>query len=293
MNSKNNPINDQNVITKETENQSVKKECIGIYGLKNKINNKWYVGQSIYSIKSRWSSYKNLQCDSQPKLFNAIVKYGYDNFEKIILEECEAEQLILDSREDYWIRYHNSVENGYNCRYGGANGAFSDEAKQKVKDGCKRKIYSDELRKKLSDGGKKTKGRIVSEETKLKMQIVHKARYENNQSAKTHIQQLAESNKTINRGPVTVETRQKISNASKGKIISERSKEKLSTALLEYYKQNEHNWNGKSHTDDSKAKMAMYIWITDGTQSKRHIRTEPIPVGYKKGRLYKRKLIEP
>jgi group I intron endonuclease len=294
---KNNKMNkqdcDQNDTTKKIKNKSVKKECVGIYGLKNKINGKWYVGQSVRSITDRWSSYKNLQCDSQPKLFNAIVKYGYENFEKIILEECEADQSILDSREDYWIRYHNSVENGYNCRYGGANGSFSDETKQKVKDGCKRKIYSDELRKKLSDGGKKSKGRIVSEKTKLKMQIVHKARYENNQSAKTHIQQLAESNKMINRGPVTAETRQKISNASKGKIISERSKEKLSTALLEYYKQNEHNWNGKSHTDDSKAKMAMYIWITDGTQSKRHIRTEPIPVGYKKGRLYKRKLIEP
>ena len=135
MNSKNNPINDQNVITKETEKQSVKKECIGIYGLKNKINNKWYVGQSIYSIKSRWKEYHRPdRCKGQTKLYKALKKYGIDNFDKIVLEECLPDRQILDSREDYWIRNYDSVENGYNCRYGGANGKMSKESVQKIKD---------------------------------------------------------------------------------------------------------------------------------------------------------------
>lgn len=134
MNSKNNPINDQNVITNETEKQSVKKECIGIYGLRNKINNKWYVGQSIYSIASRWKEYDNPdRCKGQTKLYNALKKYGIDNFDKIILEECLPDRQILDSREDYWIRNYDSVENGYNCRYGGANGKMSKESIQKIK----------------------------------------------------------------------------------------------------------------------------------------------------------------
>lgn len=76
-------------------------------------------------------------------------------------------------------------------------------------------------------------------------------------------------------------------------LRAKEQKDKLSKSLSEHYQTHKHCWNDRSHTDKSKAKMAMYIWITDGTQSKRHIRTEPIPVGYKKGRLYKRKLIDP
>jgi|688.fasta_scaffold36656_10 group I intron endonuclease len=191
---KNNKMNkqdcDQNDTTKKIKNKSVKKECVGIYGLKNKINGKWYVGQSVRSITDRWSSYKNLQCDSQPKLFNAIVKYGYENFEKIILEECEADQSILDSREDYWIRYHNSVENGYNCRYGGANGSFSDETKQKVKDGCKKRNPT-KMFIGRSNGGKKSKGRIVSDSTICNMQIAQKSRFANNPTELLRMQTLS------------------------------------------------------------------------------------------------------
>ena len=34
-----------------------------------------------------------------------------------MIEECTVEQ--LNERETYWITYYNSVENGYNCSYGG------------------------------------------------------------------------------------------------------------------------------------------------------------------------------
>lgn len=180
----------QNDTTSEIKKKSSNAKCCGIYGLKNKTNGKWYVGQSVRSIADRWSSYKNLQCDSQPKLFNAIVKYGYDNFEKIILEECEAEQSILDSREDYWIRYHNSVENGYNCRYGGANGSFSDEAKQKVKDGCEKRNPT-KMFIARSNGGKKSKGRIVADSTICNMQIAQKSRFANNPTELLRMQTLS------------------------------------------------------------------------------------------------------
>lgn len=292
MNSKNNPINDQNVITKETEKQSVKKECIGIYGLKNKINNKWYVGQSAVSIAGRWNEYRRLQCYNQPKLLNALTKYGIDNFDKIILEECSGDQKLLDKREDYWIRHHDSVENGYNCRYGGANGKFSEEAKQRVREGCKKKVYTDELKKKLSENGKKGKGKAKSEETKQKMRESQKRRFIDDPTLSS-IEHMRNMAKIRHSTPVSEETRQKLSRRAKGKIISQEQKDKLSKSLSEHYQTHKHCWNDRSHTDKSKAKMAMYIWITDGTQSKRHIRTEPIPVGYKKGRLYKRKLIEP
>lgn len=174
MNSKNNPINDQNVITNETEKQSVKKECIGIYGLRNKINNKWYVGQSIYSIASRWKVYhKPDRCKGQTKLYNALKKYGIDNFDKIILEECLPDRQILDSREDYWIRNYDSVENGYNCRYGGANGKMSKESIQKIKnwggDPINKKMISEKVSAYFSTHGHNSVGTKHTTSAKLKM----------------------------------------------------------------------------------------------------------------------------
>lgn len=119
MNSENKQEPVPNDTTKTIEKPSAKNVCCGIYGLKNKINGKWYVGQSV-DVIDRWNhAYKRVKCHTQPKIYNALKKYGYDNFEKIILEECDNVDWILDYREMYWIRSLNSVENGYNATYGG------------------------------------------------------------------------------------------------------------------------------------------------------------------------------
>lgn len=84
----------------------------GIYLIENIINNKKYVGQSK-NIYARWSGHR---CDSKVRdlpLYNAMRKYGLENFKFSILEECEVNELA--DREDYWIAYYNSyVPNGYN-----------------------------------------------------------------------------------------------------------------------------------------------------------------------------------
>lgn len=76
------------------------------------INNKKYVGQSK-NVLARWSGHK---CDSKIKdlpLYRAMRKYGLDNFQFTILEECDINSLA--QREDYWINYYNCfIPNGYN-----------------------------------------------------------------------------------------------------------------------------------------------------------------------------------
>jgi len=116
------------------------KKKSGIYGLTNKITNKWYVGQTINDIADRWGDYKRMNCKGQPKLYRALRKYGYENFEKIILEECPADRYILNERETFWILEKNSVKNGYNCNEGGTAATppmlgkkHSEEAKEKIK----------------------------------------------------------------------------------------------------------------------------------------------------------------
>lgn len=104
---------------------------IGIYGLRNKVNDKWYVGQSV-DIGVRWREYRLLRCKSQPKLYNALLKYGYEGFEPQLLEECDVAS--LPNREEHWVKEKDSVKNGYNCKSGGYNGGkHSEETKQKLR----------------------------------------------------------------------------------------------------------------------------------------------------------------
>lgn len=90
---------------------------IGIYKITNKINNKTYIGQSI-NIENRWQQHKinafnfNTHTYNYP-LYRAIRKYGLDNFEFQVLEECNKE--ILTQEEQYYIDYYNSLNP--NCGY--------------------------------------------------------------------------------------------------------------------------------------------------------------------------------
>lgn len=90
---------------------------IGIYKITNKINNKSYIGQSV-NIKRRWRDEVNRSKDVNSveydkPLSRAFRKYGVDNFDFSIIEECPVER--LNERESYWADYYNTyVPNGYN-----------------------------------------------------------------------------------------------------------------------------------------------------------------------------------
>lgn len=112
-----------------------KKYCVYIHI--NKINNKKYVGQT-YNVERRWQNngaeYKNCRY-----FYFAINKYGWDNFEHLILKTN------LDKKEaDYWEKYYINFyktkynENGYNIREGG-NGELAAESKKKISQKMKEK----------------------------------------------------------------------------------------------------------------------------------------------------------
>ena len=87
----------------ENTNLSIYK-CIGIYGIRNKINGHIYVGKTGMNFGDRWDSHKSLLRNG--KHFNLYLqrawnKYGEINFEFIIIEECVAED--LDDTERYSI----------------------------------------------------------------------------------------------------------------------------------------------------------------------------------------------
>ena len=92
-----------------------------------KITNKVYIGQTN-NISTRWkpSAYKNCT-----KFYNAIQKYGWDNFDHIILESNLTLQ-EANEKETYYIKLYNSINDGYNLSYGGLNKLASEETKKKM-----------------------------------------------------------------------------------------------------------------------------------------------------------------
>lgn len=84
----------------------------GIYLIHNKVNGKNYVGQSKH-ILNRWTQHRYDSKEKNYPLYRAIRKYGIDNFEFSILEECEIDELPF--KEDYYIdKYNAYVPTGYN-----------------------------------------------------------------------------------------------------------------------------------------------------------------------------------
>lgn len=83
---------------------------IGIYKITNLINSLCYIGQSVH-IERRFLEHKGFKKASL--ISKAIKEYGEKNFSFEVIEECEEDK--LNEREQYWIKYYNSITpNGYN-----------------------------------------------------------------------------------------------------------------------------------------------------------------------------------
>lgn len=86
-----------------------------IYKISNSINNKVYIGQTIRPIEKRFKRHINdaINYVLDTHFARAIRKYGKENF---YIEEIDRanDQEELNLKEQYWIRYYDSVNNGYN-----------------------------------------------------------------------------------------------------------------------------------------------------------------------------------
>ena len=93
----------------------------GIYSIKNKINNKRYIGQSKNIERRKETHFHKLETNTHinTHLQNAYNLYGSSNFEFKIIKICKTDE--LDYFEDYYINKYNSLENGYNLCEGGLN----------------------------------------------------------------------------------------------------------------------------------------------------------------------------
>ena len=118
-----------------------------IYKVTNKVNGKIYIGQTIRTLEQR--KWQHLDCAKngvKTHFYNAIRKYGEENFVFEIIDEASSLQ-ELNELERYYIAKFNCIENGYNMVDGGNNNVmFLDDVKQKHLESMR----SDETRAKIS-----------------------------------------------------------------------------------------------------------------------------------------------
>lgn len=140
-----------------------------IYKYENRINHKVYIGQTINPASRRYSHLsKSKTVDN--KLYRAVRKYGWNNFDYNIIAQIEAEDIkelssLLDALEERYIEQYDSYKNGYNATTGG-HSCREKEMPASFHDFCKNRTYSEETRKKMSESAH---NRIVSEETREKL----------------------------------------------------------------------------------------------------------------------------
>jgi predicted GIY-YIG superfamily endonuclease len=104
-----------------------------IYKLENLIDGKVYVGQTT-NFKRRRNDHISLMRKGHRNRWikDAVDKYGYENFDVFILEECPEE--LLDEKEIYWVNKLKSYDRnyGYNNSMGGKNHVVVSEQTKKL-----------------------------------------------------------------------------------------------------------------------------------------------------------------
>lgn len=173
----------------------------GIYTIKNKVNDKIYVGQSI-DVHDRLIHHKSKLRNNKHHsnhLQSSWNKYGEDAFEFELLKACKPR--YLNRLEKLYVKIYDSMnpDKGYNLQSGGDSNY----------------LVSDETRNKLSGANNPNYGKPLNPITKMKISQSRKGKYSgknNPMYGKSH----------------SIETRKKISDSLLGNKLSSETKEKMS-----------------------------------------------------------------
>ena len=147
---------------------------------------KAYIGITSTSVEDRWdkgNGYLKKRKDGkfkQPAIANAILKYGWGNFEHTIfaikLSKKDAEhieKLLIDIFKTRDKKY------GYNIREGGGStGKMSEESRLKMINSLRGRKHTEEEKRKIGDANRGEKnamyGKHPSEETRRKLSEARK-----------------------------------------------------------------------------------------------------------------------
>ena len=167
-----------------------------VYRHVNKTNNKQYIGITKQLPEHRWGV-DGVNYKSSPYFYNAIQKYGWDNFNHEIIfsglskeDACTIEKLLIKGFQS------QSKDFGYNIMEGGSSPSMpteireymskvmignknglgkpcSEEKKQKISQAQKGKTLTEEHKQNISKAKKGKTHKSISEEARKKIADAH------------------------------------------------------------------------------------------------------------------------
>ena len=195
-----------------------------VYVLRNRYNDKVYVGQKTYIRPKEFENYYG----SGVKINYAIKKYGKESFIKTILEVCLTKK-ELDKAEIKWIKFYDAQnpDKGYNIAGGGSGVGvgethpnFGKPRSEEYKAKMRGRRFTEEHKRKISMA---LKGKPVSENTR-------KAAIASSKNRKKTPEETIKRKASLKkwRDSLTPEEKQKLADKHKGKKYSEETKRKMS-----------------------------------------------------------------
>ena len=190
---------------------------------------KVYIGCTQQKPKDRWDY--GCKYHNNKELSSDIKKFGWDNFEHIVLYSGLEEDEAYDLERELIHKYRsNDPRHGYNKSIGGKvnRGMIrSDDYRRRLSErvsGENHPFYgkhlSEETRRKISESNK---GHPVSEETRRKIGDGNRGKLKSEET----IRKWKESHKGYT---PSEETRRKIAEGNRGKHLSEETKKKIGDA---------------------------------------------------------------
>jgi group I intron endonuclease len=204
------------------------KAIVGVYCIRNLINNKRYIGQTVNAWR-RFNDHISSLNRGDHKNFHlqqSWNKYGEKSFDFSVLEACEVS--VLDEKERYYISLHKTMDYnlGYNQDGGGNRGkVMSKSTREKISSSRQgRDTMSKGAKERLAErmkGNKLRLGLPMPEKAKGKLIESHKGnkytlgRKCTDEERKRMSEQRKGRKLPSRKGKVSDETRKKISEALK------------------------------------------------------------------------------
>jgi group I intron endonuclease len=113
-----------------------------IYIIRNTINKKEYIGQTVQKLQKRFNNHLKYRKNVCSALYSAILKYGKENFYIEELLSGDFTKPELNELEMFYIETFNTVSpNGYNLQTGGNSFRMHESSNKQISETMKgRKI---------------------------------------------------------------------------------------------------------------------------------------------------------
>ena len=232
-------------------------------------NGKMYVGITSKSDpKERWGN-AGSGYSSNPHFGSAIKKYGWDNFNHIIVVHGVSVDTACHL-EEYLIKKYDSMNNGYNQTSGGI---YPTEVTDEIRNIISNKVRAYHNSLSADEWSSKFIGHKISDITRKKISAKHKGRKIPKEVVARRVATF-KANMTderrkmygdISRGrKVSDETRAKLSKVNKGRVLSSEAREKLRQKAVERNRTTDYIWVHHDSIEHIIDKLDLYYYLDQG-----------------------------